>query len=54
MTKTYQHLCLDERAHIQWLLERRFTVRAIARTVNRAPSTIWRELVARGYRPVLA
>jgi IS30 family transposase len=54
MTKNYQHLCLDERAHIQWLLERRFTVRAIARTVNRAPSTICRELARNGWaRPTL-
>jgi transposase, IS30 family len=49
MTKNYQHLCLDERVHIQWLLEQRFTVRAIARTVNRAPSTICRELTRNGW-----
>jgi IS30 family transposase len=35
-------------------LERRFTVRAIARTVNRAPSTICRELARNGWaRPTL-
>ena len=49
MTKNYQHLCLDERAHIRWLLERGFTLRAIARSVNRAPSTICRELARNGW-----
>jgi IS30 family transposase len=53
MTTNYQHLSIDERAHIQFLLERGFTVRAIARTVNRAPSTIGRELARNGWaRPV--
>ena len=54
MTTNYRHLCIDERAHIQFLLEQGFTVRAIARTVNRAPSTIGRELTRNGWaRPVL-
>ncbi len=54
MSTNYQHLCIDERAHIQFLLERGFTVRAIARTVNRAPSTISRELACNGWvRPNL-
>jgi transposase, IS30 family len=49
MSKTYQHLSVEERVHIQFLLERRFTVRAIARTVNRAPSSISRELRRNGW-----
>jgi IS30 family transposase len=54
MSTNYQHLCIDERAHIQLLLQQGFTVRAIARTVNRAPSTIGRELARNGWaRPVL-
>jgi IS30 family transposase len=53
MSKKYQHLDIDERVHIQFLLERGFTVRAIARTVNRAPSSIGRELVRNDWvRPV--
>lgn len=54
MIANYQHLGINERAHIQFLLERGFTVRAIARTVNRAPSTIGRELARNGWvRPSL-
>jgi IS30 family transposase len=54
MTTNYQHLCIDERAHIQFLLQQGLTVRAIARTVSRAPSTIGRELARNGWvRPVL-
>src|SRR5208282_4177020 len=54
MSTYYQHLGIDERAQIRFLLERGFTVRAIARTVNRAPSTIGRELARNGWaRPVL-
>jgi IS30 family transposase len=54
MSTNYQHLCIDERAHIQLLLQQGFTVRAIGRTVNRAPSTIGRELARNGWaRPVL-
>ena len=53
MSKKYQHLDIDERVHIQFLLERGFTVRAIARTMNRAPSSIGRELVRNDWvRPV--
>ncbi len=45
---------MNERSHIQFLLQRGFTVRAIARTVNRAPSTIGRELARNGWaRPLL-
>lgn len=50
MNTTYQHLGLDERAHIQFLLERGLTIRAIAEAVNRAPSTISRELARNGWR----
>lgn len=54
MSTNYQHLCMDERAHIQFLLQQGFRVRAIARTVNRAPSTIGRELARNGWaRPIL-
>jgi transposase, IS30 family len=54
MTKNYQQLCIDERAHIQFLLQQELTVRAIARTVSRAPSTIGRELARNGWvRPGL-
>lgn len=49
MNTAYQHLSIEERAHIQFLLERRFTVRAIAHAVNRAPSTISRELQRNGW-----
>jgi IS30 family transposase len=49
MVQNYQHLGLDERIHIQFLLERSFTVRAIARSLNRAPSTISRELGRNGW-----
>ena len=49
MSTNYQHLGIDERAHVQFLLGRGFTVRAIARTVNRAPSTIGRELARNGW-----
>jgi transposase, IS30 family len=49
MSTNYQHLGIDERVHIQFLLGRGFTVRAIARTVNRAPSTIGRELERNGW-----
>ncbi len=55
MIPNYQHLGIDERAHIQFLLERGFTIRAIARTMNRAPSTIGRELARNGWvRPSLS
>ena len=54
MVKNYQHVGIDERIHIQVLLERGFTVRAIARSVSRAPSTIGRELARNGWvRPSL-
>jgi hypothetical protein len=53
MSKKYQHLDIEERVHIQFLLVRGFTVRAIARAVNRAPSSIARELVRNDWvRPV--
>lgn len=50
MNTTYQHLGLDERSHIQFLLARGLTIRAIAEAVNRAPSTISRELACNGWR----
>jgi IS30 family transposase len=54
MSTNYQHLGIDERAHVQFLLGRGFRVRAIARTLNRAPSSIGRELARNGWvRPSL-
>ena len=50
MNKSYEHLCMAERSEIQFLLSKGFTVRAIARTVNRSPSTVSREL-SRNYWP---
>jgi IS30 family transposase len=44
MNTDYRHLNVDERAFIQLALERSYTLRAIARSVQRAPSTISREL----------
>ena len=44
MNTDYRHLNVDERAFIQLALERSCTLRAIARSVQRAPSTISREL----------
>ena len=49
MNKTYKHLDVNERIHIQFLLAQGFTVRAIARTVNRAAATISRELARNGW-----
>ena len=44
MTKSYEHLKVEERALIQAMLELGSSVRAIARSLDRAPSTISREL----------
>ena len=44
MNTNYRHLTVDERVFIQLALERGCTLRAIARSVQRAPSTISREL----------
>ncbi len=48
MSKTYTHLTLDDRITIQILLDAKFSVRAIARTLNRAPSTLTREFKRNG------
>ncbi len=45
MSKTYTHLTLDDRITIQILLEAKLSVRAIARTLNRSPSTLTREFI---------
>ena len=50
MSTTYQHRGFDERAHIQFLLGRGLTIRAIAEAVNRGPSTISRELARKVWR----
>ena len=44
MGKKYDHLSVEERALIQAKLECRCSVRAIARSLHRSPSTISREL----------
>ncbi len=43
MPKTYAHLTLEERAHMQVLLEHKNSLRTIARKLCRSPSTISRE-----------
>ncbi len=48
MSKTYTHLTLDDRITIQMLLDAKLSVRAIARTLNRAPSTLTREFKRNG------
>ena len=42
MNTDYRHLKADERVFIQLALERGYTLRAIARSVQRAPSTVSR------------
>ncbi len=48
MPKTYTHLTLDDRITIQILLEAKFSFRAIARKLSRAPSTLTREFKRNG------
>ena len=50
MGKNYQHLSVEERALIQCKLEQGCKLRAIARSLQRAPSTISRELKRCGWR----
>ena len=50
MGKRYEHLSIEERALIQAKLETGCTLRAIARSVQRSPSTISRELKRSGWR----
>lgn len=50
MGKKYDHLSVEERALIQAKLECRCSVRAIARTLHRSPSTISRELKRCGWQ----
>lgn len=65
MGKNYKQLSCEERTMIQYRLEQGSTLRAIARSVERAPSTINRELKRNGWinpaatprrrgRPILA
>jgi len=49
MGKKYEHLGIEERTMIQLGLEQRCTLRAIARSVHRSPSTITRELARNGW-----
>ena len=41
---SYQHLKISERAKIETLLELVFSIRAVAKQLNRNPSTISREI----------
>ena len=50
MEKKYEHLSIEERALIQAKLETGCTLRAIARGVQRSPSTISREIKRNGWR----
>ena len=50
MGKNYEHLSVEERALIQCKLEQGCKLRAIARSLQRAPSTISRELKRCGWR----
>ena len=49
MGKQYDHLSVEERALIQAQLSMRSTLRALARSVHCAPSTISRELKGHGW-----
>lgn len=49
MTKTYQHLAPEERGVIGAMAQQGCSVRAIARQLDRAPSTISRELRRNGH-----
>ena len=49
MPKNYEHLKVEERALIQAMLELGSSVRAIARSLERAPSTVSRELKRCGW-----
>jgi IS30 family transposase len=53
MKTTYIHLTCEERTMIQLSLEQGCTLRAIARSVQRAPSSISRELSRNGWRKPL-
>jgi IS30 family transposase len=48
MSKTYNHLSLEDRAVMQVLLDHRCSLRAIARKLQRSASTISRELARSG------
>jgi len=48
MSKTYNHLSLEERAVMQVMLDHSCSLRAIARKLRRSASTILRELVRGG------
>ena len=52
MSKNYQHLSRDERAAIAIGLEQALSRRAIARRLNRSPSTISREVRRNGGKRV--
>ena len=49
MGKKYEHLRIEERTMIQLGLEQGCTLRAIARSVQRSPSTVTRELARNGW-----
>lgn len=50
MVKSYTHLNLDERIAIQMQLSEGQSMRAIARSLQRSPSSICRELHRCGYQ----
>ena len=50
MGTKYEHLSCEERTMIQLSLEQGSSLRAIARSVDRAPSSISRELQRNGWR----
>ncbi|WP_369823003.1 helix-turn-helix domain-containing protein, partial [Rhizobacter sp. OV335] len=50
MTRTYEQLSAEERGVIMALSTQGSSARAIARTLERAPSTITRELRRNGHR----
>ena len=55
MGTTYKHLSCEDRTMIQLSLEQGCTLRAIARSVQRAPSSVSRELKRNGWsNPAIA
>ncbi|MSS85176.1 IS30 family transposase [Actinomycetaceae bacterium WB03_NA08] len=51
MSTGYRHLCLDVRFHIEKLVDQGISIRQVAASLGRAPSTICREVRRNGWRP---
>jgi len=51
MTKKYRHLSGEDRGAIDVLIHQGHSIRSVARTLHRSPSTISRELKRNGWRP---